>query len=556
MNHTSFAACVALAILLTSAVPIQVGGSSSSAQSNPKAPGPAIPSGTVDPNYSVVTWIPSKTWNGTTFFGNAQTGQIVEVNMKGEVVFRYQFPNGGTIHPSIAGVMVVPGSNDVLFSVVNPESARGAYEVNMQGQLVWSYVNKTVSHDAVRLPNGDTVIAAAHAEDYSNWPYTQAEVIEVNPQGQIVWAWHAKQDYANNPAYANIRSTDFGYWTHTNDALRLPDGTTVISLRNFNLTVIVDSTGKVLKQFDDPCVFGCGQKGYIIEPHSPLPLPNGNYLINEPSVSRADEFNPSTQRIAFQWPQGGRQSGIVLFVRASQRLPDGNTLVTDSDGQIFEVTSRGQIVWQLKCTCITQPPGGIHLSGQPFFAAERLSYMPPGFTVSSPVQHQTYTQNNNVPLTITPGADFGNATYSVRNNQNNTWIVRNATLVQNVYKDSLDSPKTTTGPSSLNVPNGNYTLRILASSTGYGYKAFVQQKQINHATQDITFVVNATSSTSSGSTTTSSSTTTTTTTTSTTTPIPEFPNAALLFMLLGPLVATTLLASRLRRRGGSLPSHR
>jgi hypothetical protein len=532
--------------LLMLLLPLPSLASTIGAQPLSKGESSQIPSGTADPNYSVVTWAPKQTWNGTTFFGNSQTGQIVEVNMKGEVVFRYQFPNGGTIHPSVGGVMVVPVSNDILFSVINPESVRGAYEVNIQGQLVWSYVNKTVSHDAVRLPSGDTLITAGHAEDYSNWPYTQAEVIEVNPQGQIVWAWHAKQDYANNPAYANIRSTDFGYWTHTNDALRLPDGTTMVSLRNFNLTAIVNPSGKGLMQFDDPCVFGCA-KGYVVEPHSPLPLANGNYLISEPTTSRSVEFNPSTQRVVWQWPQGGKLSGTNLFVRASQRLPNGNTLVTDSNGQIFEVTSGGQVVWQLRCECIIPYQQGTR---QPFFAAERLSYMPPSFVVSSPVQHGSYPSNN-VPVTITLGADLGNMTYSIRSNQNNTWIVRNATLIQNVFKDSLDPPKTTNGPSSLSLPVGNYTLRIFASSTGYGYKAFVDQKRVNYVSQDITF--NVTTPASSTSTTTNtqlSSVATSSTATTTTTAVPEFPLSPVA-VLVGSLLVAVAVLSRFGRR---LPS--
>ncbi len=70
---------------------------------------------------------------------------------------------------------------------------------------------------------------------------------------------------------------------------------------------------------------------------------------------------------------------------------------------------------------------------------------------------------------MTPGIDLGNMTYSVRNNQNSTWIVRNATLIENVYKDSLHPPKTTNGPSALSLPNGNYTLRILA-----GHRLWIQ----------------------------------------------------------------------------------
>ncbi len=491
-----------------------------------------IPSGVIDPNYSVTTWVPSTTWNGTTFFDNSLTGEIVEVNMQGQVVWRYAFshPNSPTI--VFSGLMVVPGNNDILFTVIQPESYRGAYEVNQQGQLVWSYVNKTVSHDAVRLPNGDTLLTAAHSEDYGSWPYTYPEVFEVNPQGRIVWQWHASEDYQNSTKYASIRSTDWGYWTHTNEALRLPDGTTMISLRNFNLTVIVDASGRLLKSFDDPCIRTCGPLGHIVEPHSPIPLANGNYLTNSPGPGRVYEFNPSTQQAVWQWPPPGVRSSTPNL-RGSQRLPNGNTLICDSDGQLLEVTPAGQTVWVLRYAAYKTTPG---VEGSPFFQAERISYMPPGFSVPSPLQHGSYSAGA-VPLTVSTGADLGNLTYSIRNNLNNTWVVKNATLIENVYKDSLHPPKTTYGPSSLNLPIGNYTLRLLASSTGYGYKAFVQQKRVNHASQDIAFTISAAATTT---------TSTVASTTSTTTAIPEFPTAGLLFTLTTVIVVGLVL---IRARG-------
>lgn len=88
--------------------------------------------------------------------------------MEGQVVWRYTFshPNNPTI--VITGIMVVPGSSDVLFSVLEPEVLRGAYGVNRQGQLVWSYLNKTISYDVVGLPNDNALLDATHSEDYGS----------------------------------------------------------------------------------------------------------------------------------------------------------------------------------------------------------------------------------------------------------------------------------------------------------------------------------------------------------------------------------------------------
>ncbi|MDE1867932.1 MAG: hypothetical protein KGI08_09525, partial [Thaumarchaeota archaeon] len=172
-------------------VPSKVGAQeSSSGTSFDTTPFQNIPNGVVDPAYSVSRWDSSKTWNGTTIFGDSVEEKIVEVNMRGEVVWQYQIP----FKAEVMGVMVLP-NNDILFAVVQPVQNRGAYEVNRDGQIVWQYVNRDVAHDAVRLPNGDTLIDAAHAEDYSPWPYTDPEVIEVDRNGNIVWSFH----FSNTP---------------------------------------------------------------------------------------------------------------------------------------------------------------------------------------------------------------------------------------------------------------------------------------------------------------------------------------------------------------------
>jgi hypothetical protein len=65
------------------------------------------------------------------------------------------------------------------------------------------------------------------------------------------------------------------------------------------------------------------------------------------STSRVLEFDPGTHRIP--WSYGGsREQPFESNVRSEQRrLPNGNTLVTESDGgRLFEVTRQGEIVWE------------------------------------------------------------------------------------------------------------------------------------------------------------------------------------------------------------------
>jgi hypothetical protein len=63
--------------------------------------------------------------------------------------------------------------------------------------------------------------------------------------------------------------------------------------------------------------------------------------------SRIIEFNPVTLKIIWQY---GAESGDEFFfshnISSSQRLPNGNTLITEgANGRVFEVTPDKKIVW-------------------------------------------------------------------------------------------------------------------------------------------------------------------------------------------------------------------
>jgi hypothetical protein len=87
-----------------------------------------------------------------------------------------------------------------------------------------------------------------------------------------------------------------------------------------------------------------GQAGYGA-PNPGAPTGNGN--------ARIIEYDPTTLEVVWQYPPQDRKrlkpAGPFFsgFMSSAQRLPDGNTLVTEgSDGRIFEVTREYEIVWE------------------------------------------------------------------------------------------------------------------------------------------------------------------------------------------------------------------
>jgi uncharacterized protein (UPF0248 family) len=302
----------------------------------------------VDPDTHVDIYRPEKAFNGPTLFAdnhNPDRPRIIEVNMRGEIVWEYVVPNH-LKHYNNPGFDVewLP-NNNILF--VLPRN--GVYEIDRNGKVVWSYLDKKVSHDADRLPNGNTLVVWGGGDEIGD-----AQVKEINKEGKIVWAWRAKNHFYK-PPYKDIYREG---WTHTNAAQRLPNGNTLISLRNFNLVVEVNPQGSVVRAIGE---------GIFDNQHDPEILTNGNILVaNHRVPHRAIEIEPVTGRIVWQSAGFERDNAPV---RDADRLPNGNTLITGST-RIVEVTSDGEVVWQLRLKGVTFGRQESQTLG--FYKAERI----------------------------------------------------------------------------------------------------------------------------------------------------------------------------------------
>ncbi|MEW5718376.1 MAG: aryl-sulfate sulfotransferase [Chloroflexota bacterium] len=307
-------------------------------------PTPAFPRGKVDPDWSVDVYDPELAASGTTLFAdnhNLAAPRIVEVNLLGEIVWEYRLPENWRQYTN-PGFDIEPLANgNVLF--VLPR--KGAFEIDRAGKVVWSYATEQISHDADRLPNGNTLVVFG-AMDRMN----DAQVKEINPRGEIVWAWYARDQFNRSP-YKEISEEG---WTHTNAASRLENGNTLISLRNFHIVVEVDPKGAVIKTYGE---------GLFRYPHDPQALANGNILLaNHVDPQRAIEIDPQTGQVVWQFVMP-RQ-----LVRDANRLPNGNTLITGSSA-IVEVTRQGKVVWQLNLRTPLERQEG---PARGFYKAERI----------------------------------------------------------------------------------------------------------------------------------------------------------------------------------------
>ncbi|HEX3033548.1 MAG TPA: arylsulfotransferase family protein [Thermodesulfobacteriota bacterium] len=91
--------------------------------------------------------------------------------------------------------------------------------------------------------------------------------------------------------------------------------------------------------------------GNLSRQHHPTLLENGNILIfdngRERGYSRIVELDPLTKKIVCEYKANPPDQFYSPTRGSSQRLPNGNTLITESDsGQVFEITKGGDIVWE------------------------------------------------------------------------------------------------------------------------------------------------------------------------------------------------------------------
>lgn len=116
--------------------------------------------------------------NGDTFVGECTSGRLLELGPKGEVHFELRLLPEGTDggHIYMRNARKLPNGN-YLVAHYGQETVR---EYTPQGKEVWSVAAPGGPHSAIRLPNGNTLIACGDL-------HKEANVLEVDSAGKTVW---------------------------------------------------------------------------------------------------------------------------------------------------------------------------------------------------------------------------------------------------------------------------------------------------------------------------------------------------------------------------------
>lgn len=239
---------------------------------------------------------------------------------------------------------VDPLDNGNLLVVSTKPEHTLVYELNPQTQeAIWTErLDTDDTHDVDVLDNGDLVVA-----DMRNWKNGTPEdrlFVYNRTTDEITWEWHFKNHYPE--------STDGGYnkdWTHVNDVDVIDDHRLLVSPRNFDQAIVLNrTTGEIEDRLgsDD-------NHSTLNEQHNPdyLESENGTptILVADSENDRVVEYAKENGEWVRTWEVGG--PGQLNWPRDADRLPNGNTLITDSlNHRVIEVTPQGKIVWEYYAT--------------------------------------------------------------------------------------------------------------------------------------------------------------------------------------------------------------
>lgn len=109
--------------------------------------------------------------NGNTVIVESGVGRIIEVDRNGTLIHQFSLKPGGT---QLTRLMRITPEGTYL---VCSEQPGVVTEYNQRGDVVWDYLIKTRVYGAIRLKNGNTLIASGSGNS----------IVEVSPEKKVVW---------------------------------------------------------------------------------------------------------------------------------------------------------------------------------------------------------------------------------------------------------------------------------------------------------------------------------------------------------------------------------
>jgi hypothetical protein len=218
------------------------------------------------------------------------------------------------------------------FRVIDPDA-----DSSPAVEYEWSFPvrNRVASevHDVEPLPDGGFVVADMEHE--------RVLIVE---NGEVTWEWEAstRYDAPDDPTTED--------WLHINDVDRIGDGRFLVSVRNANQLVVLERGEGVVEVInedpdgdsDDPT----GDPSILYHQHNPQWLGDGAVLVADSENHRVVELHRTDDGTWEPvWVLRGAAGQKFDWPRDADRLPNGNTLITDTrNARLVEVNESGAVV--------------------------------------------------------------------------------------------------------------------------------------------------------------------------------------------------------------------
>jgi hypothetical protein len=248
----------------------------------------------------------------------------------------------------------------------------GIIKLDAESQLIWARQSWN-HHDMFVDKSGKIYVLAQdkvrHPGFFNNEYFFDNTIEILNPRGELldkisVFASFLNSNYSSlldfsrivgrnfvmngirDPFHTNTIEVFDGSQAHHSSLFK--KGNILISMRNLCTVAIIDPVTRHI-------VWTIG--GIWFWQHQPVLLGNKRMLVfdNNPRLwnldnfSRILEFDPFTKQVYWQY-KGSKQAPFYSSLQGSvQRLPNGNTLISESDyGRVFEVNREKEMVWEYR----------------------------------------------------------------------------------------------------------------------------------------------------------------------------------------------------------------
>ena len=336
----------------------------------------------------VLRYDPQRAYQGVTLYVSAHEQAAVLIDMTGNEVYRWQrsfreiwpqaphveiprpsdlivynnaraFPNGDLIvqfrgdggNPWGYGLVKLDKDSNVVWALA--ENAHHSFDVDSDGSV---YALTHVDRATAYVPAKELKFGLAQKPYRIDRPVLEDFLVIIAPDGSIGKRISLLDAFVDSPYEGAL--THFGSKgdvLHANDVDVIPKGfmdhpifkpgRVLIDMRNPEILAVLDlETEKIVWI----------SRGAWRGQHDPDVLPNGNVImvdnrgaLGKGGQSRVIEVNPLTGALMWSYQGDEKHPFDTRFQSTVQRLPNGNTLITEWEGgRIIEVSKEGDIVWE------------------------------------------------------------------------------------------------------------------------------------------------------------------------------------------------------------------